>query len=134
LSKEIKIINIHNDPAGKDTKEKLNDEYVTIKNTGTESINITGWQLTDWRPNQKHIHVYIFPEYLNENTTWTLDPGELAFIMTGSGADTFVKGSSNNLPQFHFHWNKDWFVWNNTGDTACLYDVNGILLCQLTVP
>lgn len=134
MSIEIKITSIHNNPDGKDTKEKLNDEYVVLKNTGTESINLVGWKITDWRPNQKHIHVYTFPQYISTYSTWTLDPGEFIFLMTGSGTNVFVEGDSSHPPQFHFYWGKDWFVWNNSGDTACLYDTSDTLISTLTVP
>jgi hypothetical protein len=134
MAQEVKIIAIHNDPAGKDTSEKLNDEYVTIKNTGDTRVNMKGWQLTDWRPGQQHIHIYNFPQRLSDNSNWTFDPGEYIFLMTGHGQDVFIPANNGRPPQFHLYWNKDWFVWNNTGDTACLYDSEGKLVSQLTVP
>lgn len=133
MSAIVKINYIHNNPDGKDTKQNLNDEWVLLENKGDESINIVGWKLTDWRPNQQHIHVYTFPTRV-DGYTWTLDPGELIFLMTGSGNDTFIAGDSTHLPQFHLYWNKSWYVWNNTGDTACLYDDGGNLVSQLHVP
>lgn len=134
MSLDIRITGIHNNPAGKDTPEKLNDEYVIIQNLGTEKVIMKDWQLTDWRNNQQHLHIYTFKEKLSDNKTWSFDPGEYIFLMTGHGLDTFIPANNGKPPQFHLYWNKDWFVWNNTGDTACLYDSTGKLVSQLSVP
>ncbi|WP_024831637.1 lamin tail domain-containing protein [Ruminiclostridium josui] len=132
MSLEVKITAIHNNPVGKDTKEKLNDEYIVIKNTGDVSVSMDNWQVTDWRPEQKHIHTYTFPPFI-DSSTWTLDPGEYIFLMTGKGTNVFIPEKDDKPPQFHFYWNKDWFVWNNTGDTACLYNSSGNLVHSLNV-
>ena len=131
---DIRIVELHNNPAGKDTQEKLNDEYVEIRNMGDTNVNMSGWTLTDWRPGQQHIHTYEFKPKLSNGTFWTFEPGECIFLMTGHGLDAFYPSNNVIPPQFHLYWNKDQFVWNNTGDTACLYNANGRLISQLTVP
>ncbi len=130
----VQITGIHNNPAGKDTAEKLNDEYVVVKNLGDQSVNMYGWQLTDWRPGQQHLHIYKFPQRLTDGSLWTLDPGEVIYLMTGTGCDRFYPADGTHPAQFHLFWNKDWFIWNNTGDTACLYDSEGKLVNQFKVP
>lgn len=130
----IKIINIHNDPNGKDTKEKLNDEYIVIKNNGDSSIDISSWKLTDYRPGQQNIHIYFFPSNTSNTTNLILEPNELVFVMTGTGTNNYISTpSEGKLPQYHLYQNKDWFIWNNDGDTACLYDANGDLVSQKTI-
>ncbi|WP_102400276.1 lamin tail domain-containing protein [Haloimpatiens massiliensis] len=130
----VKIIKINKDPQGTDTKEKLNDEYVVIKNTGDSNVDVSSWKLTDYREGQKHIHVYTFPSSVSNTTDLVLKPNELIFVMTGHGTDWYNSQPSNNaLPQYHLYWNKDWFVWNNDGDTACLYDSDNNLVSSMTV-
>lgn len=133
MSADVKITFINNDPEGKDTQRKLNDEWVKIENKGDTSISLEGWKLTDWRPNQQHIHIFNFPKYI-DNSTWQLSPGELIFVMTGSGNNQFIPDTNEYKPQYHLYWNKNWFVWNNTGDTACIYDANNNLINTFSVP
>ncbi len=133
MSAHIEITYINNDPAGKDTKCKLNDEWVCIKNVGDSSVDLSSWILTDWRPEQKHIHKYTLPTYINFYSTWTLSPDELLFIMTGSGTDKYFEKTDKYSAQFHLYQNRSQFIWNNTGDTACLYDTSGNLVSTLTV-
>lgn len=130
----VKIIRINNNPTGKDTKEKLNDEYVVIQNQGTTNVDIAGWKLTDYREGQEHIHIYTFPSRTSNTTNLILKPRELVFIMTGTGTNVYISNPSNNgLPQYHLYWNQGWFIWNNDGDTACLYDTDLNLISTLTV-
>lgn len=130
----IKIIKINKDPQGTDTKEKLNDEYVVIKNTGDSNVDVSNWKLTDYREDQKHIHVYTFPSSVSNTINLVLKPNELIFVMTGHGTDNYISNpSEGKLPQYHLYWNRDWFVWNNDGDTACLYDSDNNLVSSMKV-
>ena len=133
MSAIIKITSIKNDPAGKDTQSKLNDEWVRIENIGDQPENLSNWILTDWRPSQQHIHKYTIPMVLSNLNTWTLDPGELLFFMTGTGSNKFYAKTDKYPAQFHLFQNSSKFIWNNTGDTACLYNSSGNLVSQLTV-
>lgn len=133
MGSNIQITYIKNDPAGKDTTSKLNEEYIVIKNLGDTIVDMNKWLVTDFRPNQQHIHKYTFSNVLSDKSVWTFDPGEVIFLKTGSGLDVFIPKDDSHPPQFHLYWNSGWFIWNNTGDTACLFDPNGVLISQLKV-
>lgn len=96
----IKITGVKYDPRGKDTTSntQLNAEWVRIKNTGNRSKSLTGWRLRD-----RAGHVYVFGSY-------QLPAGERVWVHTGVGSDT----------THHKYWDRSWYVWNNTGDTATL--------------
>jgi hypothetical protein len=73
------------------TNAKLNKEFVTLKNTGTTSRNLTGWTVEDLAG-----HVYTFGSF-------TLRPGwKVAFIQakgrtlqpTGLGAGAIMCGTT----------------------------------------
>jgi hypothetical protein len=131
---DIEITNIHNNPSGVDSPSKLNDEYIVIKNmTKDKKFTITGWIVSDRTPTGQDTHLFYFPEKLNGGG-WTLDPGEYIFIMTGKGTNQFIKSDGQNPPQFHFYMQREWFVWNNSGDTAFLRLPNGEFVHWMKVP
>jgi hypothetical protein len=76
----------------------LNAEYILLKNTAKVAMVVTGWTLRD-----KANHVYKFP-------TTRINPGKYLYVRTG-------KGTNNASTRY---WNKTWYIWNNTGDTAYL--------------
>jgi hypothetical protein len=82
---------------------KLNQEFVTLKNTGTTSRNLTGWTVEDLAG-----HVYTFGRF-------TLKAGAKVVIHTGSGTN-----NSGNR-----YWGHGYYVWNNTGDKAKLHTAAG---------
>jgi hypothetical protein len=103
---KIQIVKVKFDSAGNDfpvTNEKLNDEYVVIKNTDTVDRYLTGWTLVD-----ESNHSYTFGET-------KLKPGAKLKVRTGSGDDT-----SKNKYQ-----DRGYYVWNNTSDTAYLRNTEG---------
>ncbi len=130
---DIEIISIHNNPSGTDTASKLNDEYIVIENKSNKKYTMTGWIISDMTPTGKDTHLFYFPEKVNGNS-WTLDPGEYIFLMTGKGANTFIQGNGNQPPQFHFYMQREWYVWNNSGDTAYLRLPNGEFVHWKKVP
>lgn len=85
------------------TNAKLNQEFVTLKNTGRTSRDLTGWTVKDAVG-----HTYKFGHF-------TLRPGWKVVIHTGSGTNT----STNR------YWGRGYYVWNNTGDTAKLHNATG---------
>jgi hypothetical protein len=93
------------DSPGSDTgsNASLNAEYVVLKNTTRTNRSLTGWTLRD-----KSGYTYRFP-------TFTLKAGASVYIHTGKGTAT----SSRR------YYNRTWYVWNNTGDTATLRDSRG---------
>lgn len=137
MARNIRIINIKNNPPGPDDEKKLNQEYVVLENQGDTKEKISGWKLIDRTPKMFKRHTYEFPEKVN-GKTYTLAPGELAYIMTGSGEDEFKPVNSPNDKEkrahFDFFQNSNWFIWNNSGDTAELHDTNGNLVASLSVP
>jgi hypothetical protein len=131
---DIEIVSIHNNPAGTDLPSKLNDEYIVIRNKSDKKYNMVGWIVSDRTPTGKETHLFRFPEKLSGGSTWTFDPGEYIFLMTGRGTDTFIPKNGDKPPQFHFYMNRDWFVWNNSGDTAYLRLPNGEFVHWMKVP
>jgi hypothetical protein len=115
-SYRIIIDHINHNPHGKDTPDKLNEEFVVLENEGTEKVSLAGWTITDETKTGERRHVYKFPE------TVTLAPREKAYVHTGQGEDSFEKG---NPPKWTLHWGRRSFVWNNEGDTATLFDSEG---------
>ena len=41
------IGHINHNPRGKDTSDKLNEEFVVIENEGDENVSLAGWTLKD---------------------------------------------------------------------------------------
>lgn len=79
-------------------------EYVRIINTSASPVTMTGWRLED----EGAKHTYIFP-------TFTLAPGAEVRLWSLSGVD-----DAANL-----YWGHRQPIWNDTGDTATLYDASG---------
>ncbi|GAB3074026.1 lamin tail domain-containing protein [Intrasporangium mesophilum] len=104
----IMIYKVQYDSPGSDTgsNASLNAEYVVLKNTTRTNRVITGWTLKD-----KTGYTYKFP-------TFTLKAGAVVTIHTGKGTATTA----------HRYYNKTWYVWNNTGDTAYLRNASGRLM------
>jgi len=123
----LRIAQIHNQRAG---SKDLEDEYVVIVNDGDTSWKLTGWLVTDETDQQLRPHEYRFPEQLTGGSGWTFDPGEAIFLITGPGKDIFIGNPSTGRPQFHFHWNRNSFVWNNSGDRVYLRHPNGTWATQ----
>ena len=101
----VVILTVHYDAAGNDW-QNLNDEYVVIKNEGNESVDMTGWTLSD-----EGNHVYTFPSFV-------LNAGATVTIYTGSGMDA----------QDKLYWGSSSPIWNNDHDTAYLKDNEGKLV------
>lgn len=82
------------------------DEYVEIKNLGSESVDLAGWRLVDISEGYPSL---TFPSYL-------LEPGESVRVYTNEihpeyGGFSFGSGKA---------------VWNNSSpDTAALYNAQG---------
>ena len=91
----------------------LNDEYVDFKNVHGESVDLTGWTVED-----EAGYTYQFPD------GFSLADGDTVRVHTGDGTD-----SSTDL-----YWGRGSAVWNNSGDTAYLYDANGELVQKYTYP
>jgi len=105
----IRITKVYVNSPGSDTgsNKSLNNEYITLKNTGSKARRLTGWTIRDSGAD----HSYRFG-------TYRLRAGRRVTIHTGRGADT----------RRHRYWDMDWYVWNNDGDRARLRKRSGVLV------
>jgi hypothetical protein len=108
----LKIVNIHYTTIGNDDNKNPNGEWVEIKNTGSTSVNLKGFVLQDLAQ-----HKFIFPDFV-------LDTGKTVKVYSGSGTPNL-----NSL-----YWRSSSAIWNNDGDTAYLYDINGKLIDTYKYP
>ncbi len=104
----LAVATIHADAEG-DERENLNDEYVVFENTGSSSVDLSGWELADAAD-----HTYTFPDGTE------LGPGEQLTVYTGSGTDT----------ETELYWGQSSPVWNNAGDTVILRDDEGTIVIE----
>ncbi len=93
-----------NADAADDDRENLNDEYVVFENTGTETLDLSGWTVEDEAGKR-----YVVPDGA------TLAPGETLTLRTGSGTDT----------EGELYWGAGSPVWNNDGDTVIVANATG---------
>ncbi|WP_088005584.1 S-layer homology domain-containing protein [Indiicoccus explosivorum] len=91
--------------------KNLESETVTIQNTGSVDVDMTGWMLVSVEGNQ----VYTFP------AGYILRAGYSVNINSGR--------SSIHNPPSDLEWS-DAYIWNNTGDEAELYDSSGVLISE----
>ncbi|MEW6296731.1 MAG: lamin tail domain-containing protein [Thermodesulfobacteriota bacterium] len=110
----LKITTVQADAEGDDGRN-LNGEYVRVCNVSTEPVALAGFAVQDAQG-----HRYVFPG-------GSLAPGYTALLLSGSGQDTTRRG------QRLFYWGSARPIWNNSGDTAYLFDPQGNLIDSLTV-
>lgn len=101
----VQIMGVHADGTGSIEP----DEYVEIKNTGSEPVDITDWVLQD--ATGKDLYKW-------EN--YTMQPGAAIRVYTN---ETHPESGGFNL-----HSGRP--VWNNSGDIAELYDVDKQLISR----
>jgi hypothetical protein len=99
-SSVVKINQIYYNSPGDDdgSNASLNEEWISLTNTGGSSISLGGWTIEDAAS-----HVYTFPSL-------SLGVGVTVRVHTGSGSNT-----STDL-----YWGSGWYIWNNDGDAAYL--------------
>jgi micrococcal nuclease len=102
-SNSLTVVQIHEDAEGRE-RDNLNDEYVVFENTGSSTLDLSGWTVSD-----EADHIYYFPD------GFSLGAGETVTLRTGSGTDT-----SSEL-----YWGEGAPVWNNGGDTVVVQDESG---------
>jgi len=100
----IIIFFVNYDAEGEDDDANLNGEWVEIRNTGDQDMNMTGWKLHD-----ESGHVFSFPY------GFVLKAGQSVKIYTGSGENTASE----------LYWGRNKSVWNNDRDCAYLVDDQG---------
>ena len=109
VKKPLDIVKVYYDPPGRDYSRNSEyvKEYIQVKNTGKTTLTLTGYVIRDNGPQK-----YTFPK------GFKIAPGKTVTIRSGTG-----KNTSTTL-----YWGKASFIWNNTGDTARLYNDKGKLL------
>jgi endonuclease YncB( thermonuclease family) len=107
-SGSLVVASVHEDARGND-HDNLNDEYIVFENTGSGSLSIGGWSVSD-----EADHTYYVP------SGTSLDAGERVTLYTGSGAD----GGGE------LYWGSDSAVWNNDGDTITVRDDSGSVVLE----
>ena len=104
----LRIAEIHADAAG-DDRENLNGEYVTFANAGDETLDLSGWTVSD-----EADHEYAFPDGT------TIGPDETLTLHTGSGED----GDGD------LYWGEGSPLWNNGGDTVIVRNGSGSVVIE----
>jgi micrococcal nuclease len=104
----LEIVEIHEDAEGEE-RENLNDEYVTFRNRGGDTLDLGDWVVKDSAD-----HDYTVP------SDFTLEAGEEVTLHTGKGGNT-----DNDL-----YWGLDNPVWNNSGDTVYVYNADDELIIK----
>ncbi len=100
----------HYNAAG-DDNYNLNDEYATMKNKCSYTIDMNGWTIKD----NTASHIYTFPQF-------TIQGGSTFTLYSGIGTNTPTK----------LYWGRSSgqyaAIWNNGGDTLYLRDKEGNLV------
>jgi hypothetical protein len=104
LRADVRIAHLEYNPPGPDVP----GEYVLIQNSGNNSVDLTGWMLSDIA-----YHTYRFPSFV-------LSPNGYVRIWTKQGVD-----SATDL-----YWGRRAAIWNNVGDRAFLRDNRGLLVSE----
>ena len=122
VSTGLRITKIQNQCSG---ASNTSEEWIRIVNDGGQRWDLRGWLITDETDRQINPHIFKLPSVLADGSSWTLDPGEALYLITGHGKDRFVAQPTSGPRQFHFFWNRSAFVWNNSGDRVYLRHPNG---------
>ena len=88
--------------------QNLNEEYVCLRGHETLATQLADWRVSDLHP---RYHTYRFGQF-------GLEAGATAKLHSGHGADTAVD----------LYWGYHHAIWNNGGDTFCLYSNSGVLV------
>lgn len=84
----------------------LKEEWIAVTNSGKNSVDLSGWWIKD-----KAGNMYTLPSF-------SLSAGTTVTIYTSEGEDSNTE----------LYWNNPSSVWNNDGDTAYLYNLNGEII------
>jgi hypothetical protein len=101
---DVRIAHLEYNPPGPDVA----GEYVLIQNSGNNSVDLTGWMLSDIA-----YHTYRFPRFV-------LGPNGYVRIWTKQGVDSAID----------LYWGRRAAIWNNVGDRAFLRDGRGLLISE----
>lgn len=101
----VRFSKVYFDSPGNDTGSNwsLNAEWARVTNYSSRNRTLTGWTIRDTSG-----HVYRFG-------TFTLRAGTSVRLHTGNGTNS----------RTDLYWDADYYVWNNSGDTAILKNSSG---------
>ncbi len=108
----LELVEINFDATGNDN-ENLDDEYLIFENTGSESLDISGWTISDSAG-----HTYTVPDGV------PLAAGARIRLVTGPGTNT----------ESTLYWGEEQALWNNGGDTITVRTENGELALTESYP
>jgi hypothetical protein len=109
------------------------DEYVVLVNTGDEPAEMQGWSLTNLKCDQLDHYRYMFPRFLSNGDAWALAPGGMILLYTGRGTNGCT-ATAGEARQFRFFQHRLAWIWEEPGDTACLYDRDRQLVTTWALP
>lgn len=109
-AESLEIGTIQPDSPG-DDRENLDQEYVTVRNTGDEALDVSGWRVEDAAG-----HAFTIPAGTE------IPAGAELTLRTGEGSDDVAAGE--------VYWGSGNPIWNNTGDTVSVYDAEGALVLR----
>lgn len=104
----LAVVAINADAAG-DDRNNLNDETITFENTGEETLDLSGWTISD-----EVGQSYTVPAGV------TLPPGATVTLHTGSGQNT----------ETDLYWGSGRPIWNNGGDVITVTASDGTQVLQ----
>jgi hypothetical protein len=115
VSIEISTVNYN---APRNDNDNPNGEWVKIRNTGTQDVNMSGWRLYDdaYKYGTAPDHIFIFP------SGFILKAGQSVTVYTGQGINTDSALYFGRAPGEYAA------IWNNDGDCAYLVDDQGTLV------
>lgn len=120
MARKIVIKAVSNAPEDKEENFRLTDEWICIANEGTTTENMEGWILCTWKPDGRHYNHFYFPAEVHAYRM-NFKPGQLIFIMTGGGKDSFLPAMEGHPGQYHFFMGLKNFIWNTPKDKVNLY-------------
>lgn len=133
MASRVEIAGVFSDVDESDTRSLDVDEYVVLVNMGEEPVPLAGLSLTNLKTDQLHHFRYLFPRFLSNGDSWTLEPGGVAIVYTGRGTNG-ATDSTGEARQYHFYQHRTGPIWVDPGDRVCLTDRTGRLLSALDLP
>lgn len=101
----IEIVEVVADAPGDDS-QNLNGEWVTIRNAGSDAVELTDWSVKD----TSATHRYRFPR---------------GFALAAGGTVRLFSGCGSPTEDALYWCNTGSAIWNNDGDTAFVLDPSG---------
>jgi hypothetical protein len=103
------------------------DEYAVLVNTGDLPVDMRGWSLTNRKRDQLQHYRYHFPRFLSGGDSWELEPGGMVLLYTGRGTNG-ATATTGEAHQYHLYQHRTTWIWQESGDIACLYSRTGELV------